>query len=467
MRNNTTYFLQAILLFILIISTMPVFSGDESPSGTATGFVVNSNGYILTCAHVVKDTIKTTVTIGRKTWDAVVLRIDDTNDLALLKISAKGLPTLPLANYSSIDVGQDVRAIGYPLSDILGENMMVTRGTVSGVSYNNGQKIMQIDAAVNPGNSGGPLVNEKGEVIGIVNAKILDSIATNVGFAVPIYYAKLLLQEKDITFITKHAAKKIEGPILVKQVSPSIALITVWEKIPSILINPKDDAEMVLIPAGEFLMGSTDADKLANDAEKPQRKVYLDAYYMYKTEVTVAQYRKFCTATVRKMPDAPDWGWQDTHPIVKVTWNDAKAYADWAGAILPTEAQWEKAARGGDGRIYPWGSTWDAAKCANWNNSKNGTKPVGSFPTGASPYGVMDMAGNAYEWCADWYGDDYYKNAPTNNPTGPATGDSRVIRGGSWFNNYYGGFYRGAYRHDYNPSNNNDIVGFRCASPGP
>ncbi len=234
--------------------------------------------------------------------------------------------------------------------------------------------------------------------------------------------------------------------------------------------NPKDGAEMILIPAGDFLMGSTDADKLADDREKPQHKVYLDAYYMYKTEVTVAQYRKFCTATDRKMPNAPDWGWQDTHPIVNVTWNDAKAYADWAGAILPTEAQWEKAARGGDGRIYPWGNTWDATKCANRENSGNGnttrgTHPVGSFPTGASPYGVMDMAGNAWEWCADWYGAGYYKNSPLKNPIGPATGECRVMRGGSWFNSY--GICRGALRTDGDPGDNDDGFGFRCASPGP
>ena len=230
-------------------------------------------------------------------------------------------------------------------------------------------------------------------------------------------------------------------------------------------INPKDGAEMILIPAGDFLMGSTDADKDVQDDEKPQHKVYLDAYYMYKTEVTVAQYRKFCTATGRKMPGTPNWGWQDTHPIVNVSWNDAKAYTDWAGATLPTEAQWEKAARGGDSRIYPWGTTWDKAKCANWGNSNNGTKPVGCFPTGASPYGVMDMAGNVCEWCADWYGADDYKNAPLKNPTGPVTGNYRVLRGGSWY--YSGGDARGAYRNGIYPLNFGDDFGFRCASPGP
>jgi formylglycine-generating enzyme required for sulfatase activity len=241
-------------------------------------------------------------------------------------------------------------------------------------------------------------------------------------------------------------------------------------------INPKDGAEMILIPAGEFLMGSKDTEKLSNVNEKPQRKAYLDIYYMYKNEVTVAQYRKFCTATGRKMPNAPDWGCRDTHPIVNVSWNDAKAYADWAGVVLPTEAQWEKAARGTDGCIYPWGNTWDETKCANYTNSgkgntTSGTHPVGSFPTGASPYGVMDMAGNVWEWCGDWYSGDYYKNALAKNPTGPVTGISRVLRGGSWDGNYYFGdyVYRGAFRNFNIPDNyiNNGHFGFRCAYPGP
>ncbi len=235
--------------------------------------------------------------------------------------------------------------------------------------------------------------------------------------------------------------------------------------------NPKDGAEMILIPAGEFLMGSTDADKYATDAEKPQRTVYLDAYYIYKTEVTVAQYRKFCTSTNRNMPTEPSWKWQDNHPIVNVSWNDAKAYVDWAGVKLPTEAQWEKAARGGDGRIYPWGFSWDKIKCANYTNSgadntTSGTHQVGSFPTGASPYGVMDMSGNTYEWCADWYGADYYKNAPAKNPTGPVAENYRVLRGGSW--NYLDGYYfRGAFRYIINPYDDYNYIGFRCTSAGP
>ena len=157
-----------------------------------------------------------------------------------------------------------------------------------------------------------------------------------------------------------------------------------------------------LIPAGVFTMGS---DKYVD--EKPIHDVYLDAYYISEFPVTVAQYRLFCVASQRNMPDAPSWGWIDEHPMVSVTWDDATAFCEWAGVRLPTEAEWEKAARGTDGRAYPWGNDWDKSKCSNFTNSKS-TQPVGSYPDGASPYGVLDMAGNVWEWCSDWYSADYY-----------------------------------------------------------
>ena len=170
------------------------------------------------------------------------------------------------------------------------------------------------------------------------------------------------------------------------------------------------------------------------------------------------------------MPEVPAWGWIDTHPV-NVSWNDAKAYAKWAGVTLPTEAQWEKAARGTDGRVYPWGNDWDAAKCNNsvGANHPGKTSPVGSFPAGASPYGCLDMAGNVWQWCADWYGADYYTTSPAKNPTGPATGTVRVLRGGSWGGSgvVYG--CRGACRIYYIPYLWVYLIGFRCValSPGP
>jgi len=219
---------------------------------------------------------------------------------------------------------------------------------------------------------------------------------------------------------------------------------------------------MVYIPAGQFIMGSRDG----GSDEKPQRKVHLDGYWMYRHPVTVAQYRRFCRETRRKTPDPPSWGWEEDHPIVKVSWHDAKAYANWAGAHLPTEAQWEKAARGTDGRVYPWGDDWDPSRCRcslRLLGDAGSTSPVGSYPSGASPYGCHDMSGNVWEWCADWYDEDYYAKAPSRNPTGPSSGQRRVVRGGAWYDVLEVDL-RASYRWS-SPDGRNCGYGFRCVLP--
>ncbi len=173
------------------------------------------------------------------------------------------------------------------------------------------------------------------------------------------------------------------------------------------------------------------------------------------------------------MPEAPDWGWKENHPMVNVDWQDAAEYAKWASVSLPTEAQWEKATRGTDGRIYPWGNDRDASKCANSvGRALKRTKPIGSYPAGVSPYGCMDMLGNVWEWCADWYDPKYYAKAPTKNPTGPSAavkfeygGDTckgaRVVRGASWRENDLDHFCC-AYRGFDDPVDRDEILGFRC-----
>jgi formylglycine-generating enzyme required for sulfatase activity len=218
---------------------------------------------------------------------------------------------------------------------------------------------------------------------------------------------------------------------------------------------------MVYVPAGEFIMGS---DNGSSD-EKPRRKVYLDAYWMYKHEVTVAQYRRFCSETRRKMPNPPGWGWKEDHPVVRVSWDDAKAYADWAGVQLPTEAQWEKAARGTDGREYPWGNTFDPSKaaCSVAPRKEKSTAPVGSMPSGASPYGCLDMSGNVWEWCSDWYDAGYYAKAPNRNPENRQASTVRVLRGGSW-DFYSANGLRAPNRDGDTPGGRNGDIGFRCSS---
>jgi len=223
-------------------------------------------------------------------------------------------------------------------------------------------------------------------------------------------------------------------------------------------INPKDGAEMLYVPAGRFTMGSS-----GGDANAPNHTVNLNAYWIYKHDVTVAEYKAFCQATGRAMADAPSWGWQDEHPVVNVTWDDAAAYAAWAGVSLPTEAQWEKAARGIDGRVYPWGNHWDPSRCVNSvAGSIQSTKPVGSCLSGASPYGCLDVAGNVWEWCSDWYDDNYYKSSPASDPAGPVSGSARVLRGGSWYD-VSEDYFRCADRFYSGPAFRFNYGGFRCA----
>ena len=284
------------------------------------------------------------------------------------------------------------------------------------------------------------------------------------------------------------------------------------ELTPTIL--GKDGAEMVLVPAGEFIMGSAPDDiasllrrhPKANGAilkdEISKHRVFLDAFYVDTYEVTNAHFQQFVQATgyrtqaeregggkiragAQTWAQVPDANWRaprgngssivgrEAHPVVQVSWHDAKAYCTWAGKRLPTEAEWEKAARGPDGRLYPWGNEIDGTK-ANfcdrncpfaWKDTAvddgyRSTAPVGSYEAGKSSYGAYDMAGNVWEWVADWYNAKYYRRSPARNPQGPTSGTQVVLRGGSWL--YTAPDFRVTERAGVPPDRRNENIGLRC-----
>jgi formylglycine-generating enzyme required for sulfatase activity len=221
------------------------------------------------------------------------------------------------------------------------------------------------------------------------------------------------------------------------------------------------EQEMVLVPGGEFEMG-----KKGDDDHSPAHTIHIDAFYIDKYEVTNAQYAEFCEATERNLPEF--WGMKDfrsgpdfpNHPVTGVSWYDAEAYAEWTGKRLPTEAEWEYAARGGlAGEDYPCGDRIDAT-LANFSRSeKGGSVPVASYP--ANGFGLHDMVGNVSEWVADYYSGDYYKKSPDKNPTGPKEGKFRVFRGGGWHTGP--GCSKVFYRNGLPPNWVDFNVGFRCA----
>jgi formylglycine-generating enzyme required for sulfatase activity len=219
-------------------------------------------------------------------------------------------------------------------------------------------------------------------------------------------------------------------------------------------VSPTDRVTLVCVPAGQFLMGAGEDDPQAKDSEKPQHKVSLDAYWIDNTEVTNLNFgrclaagachpKQYETSAASYVPYSvnPD---SQNYPALIYESDPAVEYCQWVGRRLPTEAEWEKAARGTDARLYPWGSAplecslanyyacglsiTDTPRCGNSEHCK--TNPVDSLTAGASPYGALNMSGNVWEWVADWYQVDYYSQSPAENPTGPATGEFRVIRGG-------------------------------------
>jgi len=234
-------------------------------------------------------------------------------------------------------------------------------------------------------------------------------------------------------------------------------------------LAPNVKLDLVRIPPGTFMMGSTDADRDAWFNEKPQHKVILDEYLIGKYDVTNAQYSIYAQAK------GLNWSipqGKENHPVVMVSWDDAVAFCAWASQVtghnvtLPTEAQWEKAARGTDGRIYPWGNDAPNNTQVNVYRPVSDTTEVGKYsPIGDSPYGLADMVGNVWEWVADMYSDTYYASSPSSNPLGPNSGQLRVLRGGSWYNSPL--HVRAALRDHGVTSLSGVLYGFRVAVSAP
>jgi formylglycine-generating enzyme required for sulfatase activity len=248
--------------------------------------------------------------------------------------------------------------------------------------------------------------------------------------------------------------------------------------------TPDELDGMVLIPAGSFLMGSGAGDVGAVQAaclaasagcnagqfedETPQHQITLKAFYIDKTEVTVAQFKEFVNATSYQTTseakgDPIQYTWRafdiperQDHPVRWMSWHDANAYCQWAGKRLPTEAEWEKAARGTEGLLFPWGNNWDETRVP-----RDDTAPVTAFLSGASPYGVLGMAGGVWEWIFDWYDPLYYQRGPTVDPTGPGQTNDKVLRGGAFGNAMWQ--QRTAHRHFGGAAGYAHDHGFRCA----
>jgi formylglycine-generating enzyme required for sulfatase activity len=228
--------------------------------------------------------------------------------------------------------------------------------------------------------------------------------------------------------------------------------------------NPKDGAIYVWIPPGEFTMGSSDEDELAFNNEKPQRTVEVDGFWIMRTEVTNAQYARCLQERGCKTePNNDNWNNPEyaNHPVTQVTWHQARDYTTWVGGRLPTEAEWEKACHGPDARLYPWGDQAPNDRLLNYNSNVENTTSVGSYPAGANS--LYDMAGNVWEWTADWHDENYYANAPSSNPKGPEGGTHRTLRGGSF--SAGNSRVRCTTREPGDPSIGYARVGFRVVSP--
>jgi formylglycine-generating enzyme required for sulfatase activity len=508
----------------------------ERPAGS--GVIVHHEGYILTAHHVVSNAKRITiVTSGEFRAPALLVSVDAEHDLALLKVETVGLSEARLGYAGAVKLDQEVIAVGFQFGL---REITVTRGHVAAVRSKGVQRVFQVDAAVNPGNSGGPLFNRQGEVVGILTTKFTHPsgiVPEGMAFAVPISYATPLLANipdfdfssigktrKDLkkgkaagdlvtemarTSVRIETVRMSEGPAAPIQAAPAPPLpgsqrgnhpsVTQAPAFPArppepppvvsdeyilrvnaqLQANQQDElkrlldqgvtppAEMTLIPAGEFLRGTEEG---LSDA-RPLHRLYLSSYWIDQQGVTNGQYRNCVDGggcLPPKVRDAFDDPRLIQHPVTNVTWTQARAYCQWVGKRLPTEAEWEKAARGTDGRRYPWGNSDEVIqksrlKLTDMKTSVNGVDPAEM--SSLSPYGVSGLIGEVSEWVKDWYAEDFYRTSPSRDPQGPLRGTFRVLRGGSWMERPIE--LRTSYRGWDEMTYWGPTLGFRCANDVP
>jgi formylglycine-generating enzyme required for sulfatase activity len=452
----------------------------KPPQGTAnvgTGFIVRLDKeavYIVTAAHVVAGDTHPKVEFFTKRNLPVTAEVlglegdDEVRGLALLvvkgsEILPKGLTALSLAGAARLTGGEDIMVIGFPRN---AGPWAVVKGNISS---RQGRDIY-FSPSVDSGHSGGPIV-QGGKVGGVVGAGDQSVGRGVIARSVQDYVEGFGITAQESTGSSSSSVSS--APVLPPPVAE--AKPAPRQQMQGREITGRDAAPMVLIPAGEFWMGSPDGEGAKH--EHPRHQIYLDAFYMDKFEVTVSRYAEFVRATDSAKPEDLDQADLSRHgnlPVVSVDWQSAKAYCEWAGKRLPTEAEWEKAARGTDGRIYPWGNEPPTAKLANFgywdwklfsNSYDKFLTAVNNYEAGKSPFGLHHMAGNAWEWTADWYDEQYYSKSPVRNPKGSSSGKYRVMRGGSWFG--IPDEVRSSNRWWAAPTGRNGLIGFRCARDVP
>lgn len=500
----------ALLLWVMVVAASSSLWGAERqdpPAGkpAGSGVIVHSDGYVLTAEHVIANAKRIFVlTAGEFRAPATLVSTDSEHDLALLKIETVGLTEAPIGYAGAVRLDQEIITVGFSFGL---REVSVTRGRIAAVRARGVQRVFQVDAAVNPGNSGGPIFNGRGEVVGVMTSKFSHPsgiVPEGMSFAVPISYATPLLaniQDFDFTMIGKvrkaakgngeskglaqevvrttvlietvrntdttsmppaldHAAGALPNSDHSAVVSPRLQPSPLRDHASSVpdekaiaRMNGQLQAEqedelkqlvqrgvaqpegMVVIPAGEFWMGTEDG---LQDA-RPLHRVHLSSYWFDRHEATNVRYRQCvegggCTSPKdRQAFDDPQWA---QHPVTNITWNQARSFCQWQGKRLPTEAEWEKAARGTDGRRYPWGNNEEVlknhVKKRDLKADASVTEPVERQTTTASPYGVFDLIGSVSEWVKDWYAEDFYQASPARDPQGPSRGSFRVLRGGEW-----------------------------------